>query len=214
LCPLNRGKVKIFEALGGGKCTLRALSVLDQIQGDIITRLRSIRDTSPIALAIRQANEKALYDLYANPNNRRLMISHLNPQAVGLKNILAELDHYYSQPKILYTISKGPEGRVSHINYTYYMPNIFKVRIGKDFRNASAGELVEYITPDIYRKFEGENIQFDPKTPWGFIALLKDFGTPFPRIVADQIKADENLRKKVLSEQANLDAIINYILSR
>jgi hypothetical protein len=94
------------------------------------------------------------------------------------------------------------------------MPNIFKVRLGKDFRNASIGELVEYITPDIYRKFEGENIQFDPKTPWGFIALLKDFGTPFPRLIADQIKADENLRKKVWSEQANLDAIRNYFEAR
>ena len=208
-------QAEIFAALGGGKCTLRALRLLDQIQGDIITRLRSIRDTSPIALAIRQANEKALYDLYANPDNRRLMISHLNPLAVGLRSIFAELEkNYPSQPRIIYTISKGPEGRVSHVSYSYYMPNIFKVRLGKDFRNASVGELVETITPDIYRKFEGENIQFDPKTPWGFIALLKDFGTPLPRIIAEQIKVDENLRKKVLSEQAKLDAIKNYFESR
>jgi len=207
-------KAEIFDALGGGKCTLRALSILDQIQGDIITRLRSIRETSPIALAIRQANEKGLYDLYANPENRRLMISHLNPQAVGFKNIYAYLEKYYSQPRIIYTVSKGPEGRVSHVSYTFYMPNIFKVRLGKDFRNASVGELVEYITPDIYRKFEGENIRFDPKTPWGFIPLLKDFGSPFPRIIAEQIKADENLQKKIFSEQENLDAIRDYFESR
>ena len=47
------------------------------------------------------------------------------------------------------------------------MPNIFKVRLGKEFHNASVGELVENITPDIYRKYEGENIHFDPKTPKG-----------------------------------------------
>jgi hypothetical protein len=210
----NDIKAEIFVALGSGKCTLRALNILDQVQGEIIARLRSIRETSPIALAIRQANEKALYNLYANPENRRLIISHLNPQAVGLKNIYAELDHYYSQPRIVYTILKGPDGRASHVNYAYYLPNIFKVRLGKDFRNASVGELVETITPDIYRKFEGENIQFDPKSPWGFIALLRDFGTPFLRIIADQIKASEDLRKKVVSEQANLDAIRDHIESR
>lgn len=207
-------KAEIFDALGGGKCTLRALSVLDQIQSDIITRLRSIRNTSPIALAIRQANEKSLYDLYANPGNRRLMISHLSPQAVGYKDFYAYLEKYYSQPRITYTTSKGSEGRVSHVNYSFYMPNIFKVRLGKDFRNASVGELVEDITPDIYRKFEGEKIQFDPKTPWGFIALLKDFGNPLPRVIADQIKADENLRMKIFSEQENLDAIRDYFESR
>ncbi len=208
-------QAEIFDALGGGKCSLRALSILDQIQGDIITRLRLIRDTSPIALAIRQANEKALYDLYANPDNRRLIISHLNPQAVGLRSIFAELEkNYPGQPRIMYTISKIPEGRVSHVSYSYYMPNIFKVRLGKDFHNASVGELVETITPDIYRKFVGEHIQFDPKTPWGFIALLKDFGTPLARIIADQIKVDENFRKKVLLEQAKLEAIKNYFESR
>jgi hypothetical protein len=111
-------QVEVFAALSGVKCTLRALSVLDQIQGDIITRLRSIRDTSLIALAIRQANEKALYDSYANPDNRRLMISHLSPQTVGLINIYVKLDHYFSQPRIVYALPKGPEGRVSYVNYT------------------------------------------------------------------------------------------------
>ncbi len=205
---------EIIDALAGGKCTLRALSVLDQMQGDIIARLRSVRDTSPLALAIRQANEKAAYDLYADADNRRLMISHFDPSLVGLKNIYAELDRYFCQPRIVYTMSKGPEGCVSHINYSFYMPNLFKVRLGKEFHHASVGELIESITPDIYRKMEGEIVQYNPNTPWGFIALLKDFGAPFPRIVADQIKADECLRKKVLSEQANLDAIISHILSR
>ena len=174
-------QVEIFDTLDGGKCTLRALSILDQFQGDIITRLRLIRKTSPIALAIRQANEKSLYDLYANPDNRRVIISQLNPHTVGHKNIRDCLEEYFSQPRITYTASNGPEGRVSHISYTFYMPNLFKVRLGKDFHHASVGELVENITPDIYRKYEGENIHFDPETPLGFIALFKRFWRTVPK---------------------------------
>ena len=201
---------QVFAALSGENCTLQALSILDQMQSDIITRLRSLRSTSPIAQAIRQANDKALFMLYGNPDIRRIMISHINPQAVCSKDIYACLERYFSQPRIVYTTSKDTRGRVSHVSYSFYMPNVFKVRLGKEFRSASVGELVENITPDIYRKFEGESIQFDPRTPWGFIALLKGFGAPLPRSIAEQIKADETLRLNIVSEQERLAAIQTY----
>ncbi len=70
------------------------------------------------------------------------------------------------------------------------------------------------MTPDIYRKFEGESIRFDPRTAWGLVACLKDFGAPFLRILADQIKATETLRKKVLYEEARLEEIKSYLEAR
>lgn len=201
---------ELFAALSGGSCTLQALAILDQMQSDIIGRLRQLRGTSPIALAVRQANDKALFMLYGDPDIRRIIISHVNPQAVCSKDLYACLERYFSQPRIVYNSSKDARGRVSHVSFSFYMPNIFKVRLGKEFRGASAGELVESITPDIYRKYEGENIRFDPRTPWGFIALLKDFGAPLPRSIAEQIKAGESRRLKIVLEQERLAAIQTY----
>ena len=203
-------QAELFTALKSGSCTLRALAILDQMQGEIVKQVRALRDTSPLARAIRQANEAALLNLYDNRDYRRLMIAHLNPKAVGFKHIYADLDQYFSQPTILYTLVKALKERVISIHYAYYLPNIYNVRLGKEYHQASVGEQVEAITPDIYRKFEGEIIQYDPQTPWGFMALIKEFGTPLLRILAEQIKADQKLREKILSEEADLQSVRNY----
>ena len=106
---------------------------------------------------------------------------------------------------------KALKERVISIHYAYYLPNIYNVRLGKEYHQASVGEQVEAITPDIYRKFEGEIIQYDPQTPWGFMALIKEFGTPLLRILAEQIKADaRNCAKKYSSEEADLQSVRNY----
>jgi len=187
-------QTEIFDTLKGIRCTLRALVILDERQREVISQLTHLRQQSALALAIRQSNEQALRELYKNPRD---LGSCMFDEVIGYKESLAL---YQKEPRICYR-KRDTEGNVVEVWQYYFMPRISKIRLPKEFGKLTVGQVVDQITPNVYKRSLGEDSRFDPRTPTGFMGLLGKVGGALPRLIARQVERNQHLRAHAMREE-------------
>lgn len=197
---------EIFAALKGNRCTLRALLKLDESQREVIEQLTQIRQSSPLAQAIRQSTEGALRDLFHHPEK---MVSELFDQVLSLheKSVL-----YHHEPRICYS-TRIKNGNVVEVWQFFFVPRIETLRLPAPFKPLTVVEALEKITPHMYTRKYGDDGTFDPRTPSGYIGLLGKVGGALPRLIAAQVEQNELLRKKLTSEY-DLSEAMHGLFSR
>ncbi|MDD1751016.1 MAG: hypothetical protein LUO89_14225 [Methanothrix sp.] len=185
---------EIFNTLAGTRCTLRALLILDESQREVINQLIQIRQQSKLALVIRKVTEDALRDLYRNPMKLR---SYPFDKAICFHD---RSPLYQREPRICYP-KRVKDGAVVEVWQLFYMPMIGRIRLPETFGKLSVKQVLSAITPDIYRRKNLEDYKFDPRTPFGFMGLLGKVGGALPRLIASQVRKNEQFREKVIQEQ-------------
>ncbi len=185
---------EIFDTLTDTRCTLKALLILDEAQHEVIGTLLQIRQQSPLALAVRQATEKALRDLYKNPKKLK---SETFDKTISYHD---RSPLYQREPRICYP-KRERDGAVVEVWQLFYMPSVGKIRLPDQFGRLSVKQVLDRITPDIYDRKNNPDPKFDPRTPLGFIGLLGKVGGAFPQLIAGQVRRNEQLREKVMHEQ-------------
>ena len=185
---------EIFNTLEGTRCTLRALLILDESQSDIINQLIRIRQQSKIALAIRQVTEDSLRDLYRNP---------LKLRSYPIDKAICYHDRsplYQREPRICYP-KRVKDGAVVEVWQLFFMPMIGRIRLPEQFGRLSVKQVLSAITPDIYRRRIKDDFKFDPRTPLGFMGLLGKVSGALPRLIASQVRKNEQFREKLMHDQ-------------
>jgi hypothetical protein len=188
-------QTEVYATLKGTPQTsLRALLVLDEIQGEIIQHLLQLRQLSHLAMAIRQATEAALRSLYQQP------IDLGSATFDGLVGYEDRLQLQQGEPRICYR-KRVSEGAVVEVWQYFFMPKIGEIQLANPFGNSTVGRVVQSITPHVFlRKFVDDS-RFDPRTPVGFIGLVGKVGGAFPRLIARQVKENAVYREQVMHEQ-------------
>jgi hypothetical protein len=186
---------EIFETLKGKQgMTLRALLVLDECQAEVIGHLNRVRKQSPLALALRQATEEALKELYKYPEKLQ---SPMFDEVISLED---RCEIYTGVPHICYP-KRVYQGKVVEVWQFFFMPKIGEVRLHAPFEKHTVGEILEKITPKVYQRACVDDSRYDPRTPSGFMGLLGKVGGALPRLIAKQVKKDEQLREQVMREE-------------
>jgi hypothetical protein len=90
---------------------------------------------------------------------------------------------------------------VNEVWQYYFLPDSYQISLPLPYRSLTVGSVLEEITPEIYKRVDGNEMIFDPRTPSGFMGLLGKVGGAMPRLIARQIKADEHLLKRVMREE-------------
>jgi len=194
-------QMEIFETLKGNQgITLRALLVLDECQREVISQLIQVRQQSPLALALRQANEHALKELYKYPEN---LHSQMFDEVISLAD---RCMIYTGEPNICYP-NREYQGGVVEVWQFFFMPKIGEIRLPAPFERHKVGEILERITPRLYKRGYVDDTQYDPRTPSGFMGLLGKVGGALPRLIARQVKKNEQLREQVMREEAKSTAL-------
>ncbi len=192
---------QVFETLKGNQgTTLRALLVLDECQREVIGQLLEVRQQSPLALALRQATEEALIALYRNPHN---LYSPMFDDVIGYdeRSVM-----YTGEPHICYH-QHMYGGSVVEIWQFFFMPKLETIRLPKPFEKYRVGEILNRITPKAYQRGYVDDDQFNPRTPAGFMGLLGKVGGALPRLIARQVKKNEQLREQFMREEAYASAL-------
>jgi hypothetical protein len=198
---------EIFETLKGNQgTTLRALLVLDECQREVIGYLVQARQQSPLALALRQATDEALKALYRNPHH---LHSPMFDDLIGYdeRSVM-----YTGEPHICYH-QHVYGGGVVEVWQFFFMPKLGEIRLPKPFEKHRVGEVLNGITPKAYKRSDVDDDQFNPRTPAGFMGLLGKVGGALPRLIAKQVKKNEQLREQVMREEA-LERALYDLFSR
>ncbi len=185
---------EIFDTLEGIRCTLRALLILDESQRQVISELSQLRQQSQLALAIRRANEEALRDLYRDPLKLK---SYPFDKTINYHD---RVPLYQKEPRICYP-KRIKDGTVVEVWQFFFMPVLAKIRLQDPFGKLSVKQVLDKITPDIYKRRNGKDSRFDPRTPLGFMGLLGKVGGALPQLIASQVRRNEEIREKVMHEQ-------------
>jgi hypothetical protein len=185
---------EIFETLNGSGFSLRALLLLDKIQQNVVYQLQEMRHSSSLAQALRHVNEQALRELYSHPER---LISAVFDRVVSLEE-RSRLKR--GEPLICYQVQSREEA-VNEVWQYYFLPDAYQISLPLPYRSLTVGSVLEEITPEIYKRVDGNEMIFDPRTPSGFMGLLGKVGGAMPRLIARQIKADEHLLKRVMREE-------------
>ena len=185
---------EIFDTLDGTRCTLRSLLILDESQREVISKLLQLRQQSKLAMAIRQATEEALRDLYRNPLKLK---SYLFDKTICYHD---RSPLYQREPRICYP-KRVREGAVVEVWQFFFMPALGKIRLPDQFGKLSIKQVLDRITPDIYKRINGKDSKFDPRTPLGFMGLLGKVGGALPQLIASQVRKNEQLKDKVMHER-------------
>jgi hypothetical protein len=198
---------EIFETLKGSQgMTLRALLVLDECQQEVIRQLVQVRQGSPLALALREANEEALKDLYKDPEK---LYSPMFDEVVSLED---RCGMYTGKPHICYP-KRVYQGRVVEVLQFFFMPKLGEIRLHAPFEMHTTGGILERITPKVFQRSCVDDSQYDPRTPSGFMGLLGKVGGALPRLIARQVKKNEQLREQVMREE-ELSTALYELFSR
>ncbi len=184
----------VFDTLEGVRCTLRALLILDESQRQVINKLSQLRQGSHLALAIRQATEESLRDLYRSP---------LKLKSYPFDKAICYHDRsplYQKEPRICYP-KRVKDGAVVEVWQFYFIPPLNRVRLPDEFGRLSVKQALDRITPDIYKRKNKGETKFDPRTPLGYMGLLGKVGGALPQLIASQVRKNEKIREKVMHEQ-------------
>lgn len=187
---------EIFSTIEGGAFnSFRALLILDQCQYEVIQELTNLRHSSPLAMAIRKSTEEALKNLYRDPFRLR------SPMFDEVIHLGDRLCIYEGEPRICYP-HRVVNGAVVEVWQFFIMPKIKNIRLPAEYQFKSVGDIIESITPRVFKR-DYNNIQrFDPRTPSGFIGLLGKVGGALPRLIARQVKRNKQLRALMMDEEA------------
>jgi hypothetical protein len=185
---------EIFNTLDGSQCTLRALLTLDETQGEVTGHLSRLRQQSQLALAVRHATEEALRDLYRNPLKLK---SYLFDKTISYHD---RSPIYQKEPRICYP-KRVKDGAVVEVWQFFFMPALGKIRLPAYFGKLTVKQVLDRITPDIYKRRNKESAKFDPRTPLGFLGLLGKVGGALPQFIASQVRKINESREKVMLEQ-------------
>jgi hypothetical protein len=200
-------QMEIFETLKGEQgTTLRALLVLDECQREVIGRLIQDRQRSPLALALRQAAEEALKELYKTSQN---LDSPMFDEVISLDDRCVL---YSGEPRICYP-KHVYAGGVVEVWQFFFMPVIREIRLQRPFERHTAGEILERITPKVYQRGCVDDTTYNPRTPSGFMGLLGKVGGALPRLIARQVKKNEQIREQVMREEET-SAALQELFSR
>ncbi|NLG96079.1 MAG: hypothetical protein GX491_01845 [Chloroflexi bacterium] len=198
-------RTEIFETLKGHHyATLRALLALDDCQREVIGQLAELRRESSLAMAVRQATEEALKELYRQPEK---IYSPTFDEVICYED---RESLYQGIPRICYP-RRIEDGAVVEVWQFFVMPDIHFIHLPKPFHTHTVGHILSRITPKIYQRKLTDPASYDPRTPSGFIGLLGKVGGAFPRFVAKQIKKNEKIRKQKLQEQEIAATLIDLI---
>jgi len=188
-------QTEIYATLKGTpQTTLRALLVLDEMQGEIIQHLLLLRQQSPLAMAIRQASERALRSLYHKPLD---LVSAIFDGVIGYED---RLQLQQGEPRICYR-KRVSEGAVVEVWQYFFMPKIDEIQPAEPFGHFTAGQVVQRITPHVFLRKLVDDSRFDPRTPVGYMGLIGKVGGAFPRLIAQQVKENAAHREQVMREQ-------------
>jgi hypothetical protein len=188
-------QMEIFETLKGShRTTLRALLVLDDCQREVVQHFTQIRQQSPLAMTLRMATEEALEDLYQHPKR---LHSKTFDQVIAIQ---CRKEIFKGKPFVCYP-AQVFEGAVVEVWKYFFMPNIYQIRLPKPYQGQTVGELLESLTPHIYRRQVCDEPKLEPQTPSGFMGLLGKVGGALPRQIALQVKKNEEIKQKVMREE-------------
>jgi hypothetical protein len=188
-------QIEVFDTLKGNHgASLRALLVLDDCHEEVIRHLSQLRQQSPLALALRQATEAALRSLYKDPEH---LSSPMFEDVVGYKDrsVIYSGEPHISYPKHVY------EGGVVEVWQFFFMPAIRDIRLAVPYERHMVGDLIQHITPKVYRKDITDDTGYNPRAPSGFLGLLGKVGGALPRLIARQVKRNEKLHQRVMREE-------------
>jgi hypothetical protein len=192
---------EIFNTLAGNRSTtLRALLVLDECQREVIEQLMQVRQHSQLAVTLRQTTEKALKDLYQHPEN---LSSSMFDEIFRYKD---RLPIFEGEPRICYS-KRVSNGAIVEVWQFFFMPKIKQIHLPAPFAHFTIGEVLNQMTPKIYQRELSDDDDFNPRSPAGFIGLLGKTGGALPRLIARQVKKNEQIRAQVMREQETAAAL-------
>lgn len=186
---------EVFAALRGDHATMRAIIVLDECQNAVMRYLSDMRDRSQLARDIRDANQKALRELYANPDNLHSVWD--NNVAWPDRHVL-----YDGTPRICYAGTTDHNGHVTFVNRYFFYPKISHIRLGEQYGHLSVGQILDQITPDYYKRQNDHLYTRDVRTPSGVIEQLGRVGDPLAQVIAEGINRDKELRARIMQQEA------------
>jgi hypothetical protein len=191
---------EVRETLTGRDFSMRAIVILDEIQKNVIADLTAIRQKSPLALAVRQASDDALRQLYKSPIKIR---SEIFDKAIRMEE-RDVLEH--GVPRISYP-RHVVDGDVVEVWQYYQIPHVQKVRLTGHFGKLTVGQVLESITPEFYIRDSRYDDRYDPESPVGFLGLLGKVGNALVRLIITQVKRNSRIKEMVLQEDAMARAL-------
>jgi hypothetical protein len=193
-------KEEVFTALQGGRCTLRALLVLNERQREVIAHLSHVRQGSPMAQAFRQATEKALRDLYHHPDK---LVSDMFSKVISYQDLSVL---YRDEPHICYS-PRIHNDSVAEVWQFFFMPRLERIHLPASFHRFTVAGILDQMTPHTFSRKYNDDQHFDPRTPTGFIGLLGKVGGALPRLLVAQAEKNELLRKRLALENEIADSM-------
>ncbi len=188
-------QIEIFDTLLERDFSLRAVLVLDDIQKNVVAELTKIRESSSLAIALRDASEEALIDLYKSPKRLRSSIFDKAIQAVD-RSILLKGKPRIAYPKLVV------DGDVLEVWQYFHIPRVENVKLKGNYSKFSVGQILDAITPEYYYRESGKIDRFDPESPADFMGLLGKVGNAIPRLIIADIKRNQKINDLVMQEDA------------
>lgn len=201
-------QIEVFETLKGDhETSLRALLILDECHEEVIHHLEPVLHQSLLAQTLRKSAEKSLRALYSTPAK---VESAMFDRVVSYddRSALYSGEPHISYPKHVY------EGAVVEVWQFFFMPSIDQIRMMTPFDEHFVGEQVQKITPKIFRRGMVNDNDYNPRTPSGFIGLLGKVGGALPRLIARQVKKNEQLHERVMREEAISNWLYDLFLGK
>lgn len=193
---------EIFDALQGGRATLRSVLLLDSLQEDIIREVTEVRNCSPLALAVRRVNRQALTDLYQD-----------RQQFMARGGFLSEVNRIKlrsGEPRICY-IPTVRDGAVVFVQQYFIYPRLSSVSLGGEFGAQTVADLLAEITPDCFKRKHQNSFVYDAQTPEGFMGLLGKVAGALPHFLAKWIKQDEGMMRRVMEERESRELVVDML---
>jgi hypothetical protein len=188
-------QIEIFDTLLERDFSLRAVLILDDIQKKVVAELTKIRESSSLAIALRDASQEALIDLYKSPKRLRSSIFDKAIQAVD-RSILLKGNPRIAYPKLVV------DGDVLEVWQYFHIPRVENVKLKGNYSKFSVGQILDAITPEYYYRESGKIDRFDPESPADFMGLLGKVGNAIPRLIIADIKRNQKINDLVMQEDA------------
>ncbi len=188
-------QTEVFDTLLERDFSLRAILILDEIQKNVVGKLKKIRESSPLAKAIRDASEAALLDLYKSPKRLR---SSIFDKAIQPKDrsILLKGEPRIAYPKLVV------DGNVLEVWQYFHIPRVENIKLTGNFSKFTVGQILDKLTPEYYYRESGKIDRFDPESPADFMGLLGKVGNAIPRLIIADIRRNERIQDMVMKEDA------------
>jgi hypothetical protein len=197
---------EVMDALIGTDCSLRALLVLDDAQRAVVAQLLTYRRGSELALAVRQAMEDHLRQLYRSPIKIR---SEVFDWALTVDALDAQM---HGIPRICYPY-RAAGGDVREVWQYFHLPRLEFIHLGGHFSHLTVREVLAGLTPDFYLRGSKYDDHFDPASPVGFMGLLGKVGGTLPRMVVERVRRDSRIQALVQRDELASQALYELFTS-